>query len=738
MNAIERQAARKREQGATNERTVLAVLDDAGDRGLPGRELAARAGLPQRTTNAVVARLADRGLVRREGKRRVYITAAGRSERGAGVPGLALVPTLDVALSYFPAEALKAFARLLFSAVVARWHLADEYDDGWPGFIAWGPTKTGKTSVAKLVCRVYRLDERRAIRVVQKETARGILGRRVRDSSSATGFRVERALPLDLPLLTLDELDKAPPDVKAACGALLLGTTVAEVEGELVETKPTVYATLNSRAGLRDLHEAHIRRSVTLDTTLLQPLLADLDLEMRRLFGGEVQIPRLNLKTLRPPLTRLPENLWRLLRDELRAGLTEEGWAVTDVEAISRIVLGRAAITGGTLEQATLATAYDYLACSATLEHVRDGWAARLAPRLGAGALIPDAAAAQQQEQRVAASSRRRELERASVRSELVRDRAAFAQVLSGSRRSLELRRLPMSGASPAAQADAKGLDAQLGELSNRVKQAPTIEALALLTEQARDPLDRASVLLQGAEGEQRRKEDLRARLSAARAIGNVPAEHRPRADQLRRELSQLLTELPACFGTALTDLEARAQAPLTAAAGLPAEIERRRAEHEREAAADSAYNRERQQAASRQEHAAGSAVRRVRVDIAQLEKLANRTSGNPVKTLADLRILGDNPIVYFEPLEPSTSIVDRVLGGLARGGGMICTGAWRSPWDESMRFPGDEQSARELSRWQAPGVQRVLSAAIETLRAYEAQLRGELEIAQRVNPWGY
>jgi hypothetical protein len=241
-------------------------------------------------------------------------------------------------------------------------------------------------------------------------------------------------------------------------------------------------------------------------------------------------------------------------------------------------------------------------------------------------------------------------------------------------------------------------------------------------------------MLLRGAEAEQRRKENLRACLSAARAIGNVPAEHRPRADQLRRDLNQLLTELPASFGTGLADLEVRAQTALTAAAGLPAEIERRRAEHERQAA----YNRERQQAASQQEHAAASALRRIQADITRLETLANRASGNPVETLAEFRILGDNPIAYFEPLESSTTIVYRVLGALARGGGVICTGVWRSPWDESIRFPGDEWSARELLRWQAPGVQRVLSAAIEALRAYEAQLGGELEIAQQVNRWGY
>lgn len=55
-----------------------------------------------------------------------------------------------------------------------------------------------------------------------------------RDRVSKTGYRVERSPALELPYLCVDGYDRAPREVKAAVGGLLLGTSVAELEGELV------------------------------------------------------------------------------------------------------------------------------------------------------------------------------------------------------------------------------------------------------------------------------------------------------------------------------------------------------------------------------------------------------------------------------------------------------------------------------------------------------------------------
>ncbi len=404
-------AERSHATAAGNDRAVLAVLAGAGDAGVqPGGELSALARLPERTAREVLCRLVNRGLARRDGKRRVWATDAGRREAGAGTPGLSLAPTLDVALGCLPAEALRAFARLQLAAVVARWHLASEHAAGWPGFIATGPTRTGKTSIASLVCRVFRIDEVRAIKLAQYETPGSLFGRRQRDRTSPTGYRLERSPALDLPVVCLDELDKAPREVKAAAGGLLQGNSVAELEGELVKVRPITYTTLNGRRdGLGALHEAHVRRSCVIDTTKLRFLLGDVDESMARLFGGEVAIPSLSLARIKPPASALPGDLRQLLRCELRAGLTEEGWQYSDVEPLARIALGRAALTNEPLdERAVIGTVFDYLVCSTTLHQTEPGFVGRLASRLGARGALCARSGRRGGRERAAASRRAR------------------------------------------------------------------------------------------------------------------------------------------------------------------------------------------------------------------------------------------------------------------------------------------------------------------------------------------
>ena len=112
--------------------------------------------------------------------------------------------------------------------------------------------------------------------------------------------------------MCVDEFDKAPRELQAAAGGLLLGNAALELEGERVEIRPTVYVTLNTgRAGLGALQAAHVRRSIVLDTTPLRQLLADVDEGIARLFGGAAAIPRLALSRVRPPRRRFPASCGR-------------------------------------------------------------------------------------------------------------------------------------------------------------------------------------------------------------------------------------------------------------------------------------------------------------------------------------------------------------------------------------------------------------------------------------------
>jgi hypothetical protein len=360
---------------------------------------------------------------------------------------------------------------------------------------------------------VYGLVDSQAIKVAQWETPGSLVARRDRDSRAATGWRVNRSPPLGLPYLCVDEWEKAALAVQAAAGGLLLGNAVDELEGERFELRPTVYVTLNTgREGLRALHSAHVRRSVVLDTTRLKPLLSDLDRDMERLLSsGKVPIPRLSLERLRPPVRALPPDLRELMRSELRAGLTNDGWELTQVEAVARIAIGRATITESDLEQAVLATVYDYLTCASTLGHARLDYSARLAHRLGAGALLPNPGAAERQREVIEQRRRQRAHEQALDRDQLVEERGRQKKDLKAMISSLDGRGL--RDCSPEQQTDAFGIAERLREVLPYVTGAESWEELQAAEDRARDPYERAVELLAEIERERNIRSEMEDRL---------------------------------------------------------------------------------------------------------------------------------------------------------------------------------------------------------------------------------
>lgn len=152
---------------------------------------------------------------------------------------------------------------------------------------------------------------------------------------------------------------------------------------------------------------------------------------MRRIESAQLPVPRLRLDQLRPRAPALPDDLYELLRTEPREGLTDDGWAHSDVEPLARIALGRAVLADGPLEHAVLEAAYDYVACADTLRHARDGYAGRLAPGLGDGALRPDPDAAQRQPQELIERRFLRDVERTLERDQLVEERGDLEQMLN-------------------------------------------------------------------------------------------------------------------------------------------------------------------------------------------------------------------------------------------------------------------------------------------------------------------
>jgi hypothetical protein len=518
----------KEARGRDNELRVLHAVAAAGADGVTSSETVAVTGLAERTVRDVIARLVAQRLAVRATSRRVVATPAGQAEAGAGLPGLAMTAALDAALDLLPAEPMKAFVRLLLSGVVARHHLrwqllaATGSVDGFASFVAAGPTKTGKTAMAKLVCQAFGLIEAQAIRTAIAETEKSLWARRAPQPGG--GYRLEPSDTLGRPFLCIDEFDKAPAELRSHLVLLAQGDALAAGEGDqLLEVAPTALFCLNGSADF--VHEAYRRRSVVLDLNPLLPLLGDVHRAWRLLLGGAV--PRLQLDWLAPPGPELADAERELLLDGLRQGLTEPGWRWADERAIERLALGRAGLTGSDPAAAAAATVADYLSCARTVGEARPGLPAVLAARLaGSSSLLPVPVRAEAELAQRANASQRRQAEEIA----LVAVRAARAEQLHQA--EISLRQVPVKDRPPAA-----GLRAALREFRTRIQAQRSAAGLEEVWELAEPVLAQVEALAEriAAEREQGRLERARQADEAARTRA-AEAAHRRRWAQAERD----------------------------------------------------------------------------------------------------------------------------------------------------------------------------------------------------------
>ncbi|MHB8440179.1 MAG: hypothetical protein ACYDD4_13630, partial [Acidimicrobiales bacterium] len=218
-----------------------------------------------------------------------------------------------------------------------------------------------------------------AVVLLMRETEGSLLGRRVQ--TGAETWTITPSPYLALPLIVLDEFDKASPELRQAAFAYLAGESRYRSEGTELHVGPTAIVTLNDDGGLAKLlPDAYLRRSVVLDTSVLGEATKNLYLTARRL--ARAAIPALPA-ALRPPETVLPEHAWEALGKLLQVCLTERGWALVDIEAISRLVLGRTAQEPD-LEAAVLGVGADYLLVTATRQGlVEPDWPLRFEDFVG-------------------------------------------------------------------------------------------------------------------------------------------------------------------------------------------------------------------------------------------------------------------------------------------------------------------------------------------------------------------
>jgi len=359
---------------AERDASLLALLAVGETR---SEAIAEAMGVPVRTVRFWLGGLRDQGLVEMPSRGTWRISGAGRrAVLAASIPEP--VASLD-AIAELPAEH-RAMLRLVEDAVVARRALAEFYPGNWSGFVLLGPTKTGKTLVASLAARRVGSDPGDVVRLLMLETPGSLLGRRVQ-----TGAETWTTTPspfLALPLVVLDEYDKASPELRQAAFGYLAGASRYRSEDAVLTVSSTTIITLNIEDDPGQLlPDSYLRRAVVLDTTPLVAVTRDID-EVARLLS-RASLPSID-PNLVPPASELSEEARRGLRLILQSCLTARGWGLVDVEAISRLALGRWAAMPDDPEAAVLGVATDYLLVSSTRAGlVQADWPARLESVVG-------------------------------------------------------------------------------------------------------------------------------------------------------------------------------------------------------------------------------------------------------------------------------------------------------------------------------------------------------------------
>lgn len=492
---------------ANTRHEVLVALAPAGDRGLSPRELVTMTGRSPSAVRELVGRLVTAGLVTRKGKRgALYITPAGAAEAGAVTAPVGPGPSaaaLDSALSLLPAEGLRALTRLLLSVTVGRHHLRQVRPSGWLSGVACGPTTTGKTLAGLIVCHTFGLNSAVHVRLAAAETERSLWGRR--EQAPGGTWVLRPAAPLGSPFLVLDELDKAPAELRQALSKLLQGDTRVAGEGsEVVEVAPAVLVTTNGRP--ESIREEYRRRAMVLDTKPLVPLLGDIDLTARRVLAPGI-LPHFDLARLGPPADALSDEDVAYLRKIARWVLTDDGWRQADMRGLELAALGRAALWGWAPEDAVNVTIADYATCAVTTGDVVPDRLGDLRRLLAESGVTPEAMEAAEAE-RAALEARRHDAARQEERAsrQVTGARAALAYRLEEVERSLgNVKR------GSSTKALATGLSHQLSALRRDVLAARSESRLGELAQDGEELLGQAAGALDRASREQEAVERQRA-----------------------------------------------------------------------------------------------------------------------------------------------------------------------------------------------------------------------------------
>lgn len=320
-------------------------------------------------------RLIGQNLIKRTGYAIYGLTEEGKARiEGLSLDTEPLFKYKEIAkiLKQLPLH-LRAFIILYFCGIIARLHLREYYEEGFPSFLIYSKKGTGKTGSIRVLFRLLNLDFQKHSRYLP-DASPGELGLRRFREKGKQGYEVETSSYFEKPAFCFQEIGKAEKPIRNALWVYFQSERKYTVEGREIEHKVCAVATSNASPQEIKMPNGIYRRTPILNTNAIEKEVKNIDLILRKLKKGN--LPYLNLSKLKPKFNKLTDPQYELLHSLLIECATDEAWNYK-VDTLSTQILSlamQALLRTETIEEAILFTLYYRLLLLETTSDAVENW----------------------------------------------------------------------------------------------------------------------------------------------------------------------------------------------------------------------------------------------------------------------------------------------------------------------------------------------------------------------------
>lgn len=324
------------------------------------------------------------GLIKRIRQGVYALSSKGKAYVKKLTPTIAITlndPKLEALIDKLPAEPHKAIFRLTLSGITAKLLLFKYFDNNWPASTILGPTKTFKTGLIEVICKIIKgLDFVKNNYYLYRGTPGDIGLRRFKTKGKAK-WDVSASYLFNERLASFDEWDKASPELKKIALSFADGRKEFTVENKKIVNHAYAVIIANTTPKGLGIPDYIIRRSIVVNTDFIKDELKDIDLKAGDIFAflKSSKAPEIDLAKLSIPETKLSDQEFLFMRDLFMENVAEDYKNLVDTQPLQILSLGRLCLLGSKdVKEAIFQTVWDRLECLETMEGAKIDWRKRI------------------------------------------------------------------------------------------------------------------------------------------------------------------------------------------------------------------------------------------------------------------------------------------------------------------------------------------------------------------------